>query len=68
MTENITKLKIVVCILLAILLFELGMLAYVIPGSQFLWITLGVILVVCIYLAGIIFGLLKELKEKDSKK
>ncbi len=68
MTKNITKLKIVVCILLAILLFELGMLAYVIPGSQFLWITLGVILVVCIYLAGIIFGLLKELKEKDSKK
>ena len=66
--EKTKILKIVVGLLLCILVFELGVLAFVLrPGSFFLWVTLGVILIVCIYLAGICLKLINLLKSKIDK-
>lgn len=51
--------------LLGILVFELAMLAYVLrPGSTFLWLTLAVILIVCIYLGGICIKLIRLLQDR----
>ena len=66
--ERIGKLKVIVWLLAVILLFELGFLAYMLaPGNFFLWTTLGVIAIVCLYLCVLIWQLIRELTDRVRK-
>ncbi len=65
--ENVRKIKTVIGLLAAILVFELIMLCFMIrPLSLFVILTLGVLLVVNIYLVVISLSLIKVI-QKQSK-
>jgi hypothetical protein len=64
--ERLKTLTTLVYLLAGLLLFELGFLVFQIrPQTLVLWVTLGAIVVVCLYLVRLALGLLKELKDKN---
>ena len=64
--ERSKQLRRVILLLAAILAFELLFLGYLIrPGSIFVWISVGVISVVCLYLVIISLALTRELNKTE---
>ncbi len=65
--ENIKKLKTIVYLLTGILAFELIMLAVMLyPGNTFIWITIAMLFVICLYLSRITVALLKFFEKKGN--
>ncbi len=64
--ERSKQLRKIIFLLAAILIFELLFLGYLIkPGSIFIWISIGIIAVVCLYLIVISLALIKELNKPE---
>lgn len=64
--ERSKQLRKIIFLLAAILICELLFLGYLLkPGSMFIWISIGVIAVVCLYLIVISLSLIKELNKTE---
>ena len=64
--ERYKQLRKVIFLLAAILILELVFLGYlVLPGSMFIWISIGVIAVVGLYLIVISLALVRELNKTE---
>ncbi len=67
--ERLRNLRTVVWIIAGIVAVELGMLVVMLrPGSFFLWATLGLFALMCVYLVRICLVLIKELEKKEQNK
>ena len=64
--ERYKQLRKVIFLLAAILILELVFLGYLVwPGSVFIWTSIGVIAVVCLYLIVISLALTRELNKTE---
>lgn len=64
--ERSKQLRKVIFLLTAILVLELVFLGYLVrPGSVFIWTSIGVIAVVCLYLIVISLALTRELNKTE---
>ncbi len=67
--ERLRNFRTIVWLIAGIVALELGMLAVILrPGSFYLWATLGVFALMCIYLVYLCLTLIKELEKKEQNK
>ncbi len=67
--ERLRNLRTVVWIIAGIVALELAMLVAMLrPSSFFLWATLGVLALMCVYLVRICLVLIKESEKKEQNK
>ena len=66
--EKLRNLRTIVWLIAGIMALELGMLVVILrPGSFFLWATLGLFALMCVYLVRISLMLIKELEKKEKE-
>ncbi|MDL2319572.1 hypothetical protein LJC45_00360 [Alistipes sp. OttesenSCG-928-B03] len=67
--ERLRTLTTIVWMIAGLLVLELGMLVVMFwPGSFYLWASIGIIAILCLYLVRLSLSLLAEQKKKESEK